>query len=254
MTCSSCGIAACLAPRYAEIVAEAASRAVRRSRRAPNRAASWDCTCIPGSPECHIAFPMSCAPSRRSPQRGGSGPRRRPRSRRSQRRNCGKTHVNSPGESREQIQDDLDQWPARLRLSRGSLKAGLTRDPHLIGVDGGSTDPGPYYLGSGKPVNSRIAMKRDIGLMLSAAIAQRIPLVIGSCGGAGGEPHLQLVVDIVRELAREQGHRFKMAVIHAEQDGRHGQQPAEAGCRAPAAQFARHRRDRPSVARAASSA
>ena len=60
-------------------------------------------------------------------------------------------------------------------------------------------------------------MKRDIGLMLSAAMAQRIPLVIGSCGGAGGEPHLQLVVDIVRELAREQGHRFKMAVIHAEQ-------------------------------------
>ena len=98
-----------------------------------------------------------------------------------------------------------------------SLKAGLTRDPHLIGVDGGSTDPGPYYLGSGKPVNSRIAMKRDIGVMLSAAMAQRVPLVISSCGGAGGEPHLQLVVDIVRELAREQGHRFKMAVIHAEQ-------------------------------------
>ena len=98
-----------------------------------------------------------------------------------------------------------------------SLKAGLTRDPHLIGVDGGSTDPGPYYLGSGKPVNSRIAMKRDISLMLAAAMSARIPLVIGSCGGAGGEPHLQLVVDIVRELAREHGQHFKMAVIHAEQ-------------------------------------
>jgi hypothetical protein len=98
-----------------------------------------------------------------------------------------------------------------------SLKAGLTRDPHLIGVDGGSTDPGPYYLGSGKPVNSRIAMKRDISLMLAAAMSARIPLVISSCGGAGGEPHLQLVVDIVRELAREHGHHFKMAVIHAEQ-------------------------------------
>ena len=35
-----------------------------------------------------------------------------------------------------------------------SLKAGLARDPHMIGVDGGSTDPGPYYLGSGKPLNS----------------------------------------------------------------------------------------------------
>jgi hypothetical protein len=98
-----------------------------------------------------------------------------------------------------------------------SLKAGLARDPHLIGVDGGSTDPGPYYLGSGKPLNSRVAMKRDISLMLSAAMSQRVPLIIGSCGGAGGEPHLQLVVDIVRELAREHGHHFKMAVIHAEQ-------------------------------------
>lgn len=98
-----------------------------------------------------------------------------------------------------------------------SLKTGLSRDPHLIGVDGGSTDPGPYYLGSGKPVNSRIAMKRDIGLMLAAAMSARIPLAISSCGGAGGEPHLRLVVDIVRELAREQGHHFKMAVIHAEQ-------------------------------------
>ncbi len=98
-----------------------------------------------------------------------------------------------------------------------SLEAGLAREPHLIGVDGGSTDPGPYYLGSGKPLNSRVAMKRDISLMLRAAISQRIPLVISSCGGAGGEPHLGVVVDIVRELAREDGLHFKMAVIHADQ-------------------------------------
>ncbi|WP_052954973.1 acyclic terpene utilization AtuA family protein [Microvirga vignae] len=97
-----------------------------------------------------------------------------------------------------------------------SLKAGLQRDPHLIGVDGGSTDPGPYYLGSGKTLNSRFAMKRDIALMLRGALAHRIPLVIGSCGGAGGAPHLATVVEIVRELAREEGHHFKMAVIQSE--------------------------------------
>ncbi|MGQ0663046.1 MAG: acyclic terpene utilization AtuA family protein [Pseudomonadota bacterium] len=99
-----------------------------------------------------------------------------------------------------------------------SLKAGLARRPHMIGVDGGSTDPGPYYLGSGKCVNSRLAMKRDLALMLRAAISENIPLVIGSCGGAGGEPHLMAVVEIVREIAREEGLRFRMAVIHAEQD------------------------------------
>lgn len=99
-----------------------------------------------------------------------------------------------------------------------SLAAGLAREPHLIGVDGGSTDPGPYYLGSGKPLNSRVAMKRDIALMLRGAMANRIPLIIGSCGGAGGAPHLAIVVEIVRELAHEEGHHFRMAVIQAEQD------------------------------------
>ena len=47
-----------------------------------------------------------------------------------------------------------------------ALRNGLERDPHMIGVDGGSTDPGPHYLGSGKTLNSRRAMKRDIKLML----------------------------------------------------------------------------------------
>lgn len=99
-----------------------------------------------------------------------------------------------------------------------SLKAGLARDPHMIGVDGGSTDPGPHYLGSGKPLNSRMAMRRDIALMLRAARAKRIPLVIGSCGGAGGEPHLQECADIVRDIAREDGIHFRLALIHSEQD------------------------------------
>lgn len=99
-----------------------------------------------------------------------------------------------------------------------SLAAGLAREPHMIGVDGGSTDPGPYYLGSGKCLNSRMAMKRDLALMLRAAVTHRMPMVIGSCGGAGGEPHLQEVVRLVREIAREDDLRFRLAVIHAEQD------------------------------------
>ena len=99
-----------------------------------------------------------------------------------------------------------------------SLEAGMAREPHMIGVDGGSTDPGPYYLGSGKCVNSRMAMKRDLRLMLRAARKQRIPLIIGSCGGAGAEPQLQAVAGIVREIAREDALHFRLAIIHAEQD------------------------------------
>ena len=99
-----------------------------------------------------------------------------------------------------------------------SLVAGMARAPNMIGVDAGSTDPGPHYLGSGNGLNSRMAVKRDLRLMLAAARSADIPLVIGSCGCAGGEPHLQEVADVVREIAREDGHRFKLALIHAEQD------------------------------------
>ena len=99
-----------------------------------------------------------------------------------------------------------------------SLKAGLARAPHMIGVDGGSVDPGPHYLGSGKPFCSPIAIRRDLRLMLRAAIEHNIPLVIGTCGGAGGAPHVALVADMAREIARQDGLRFKMAIIHSEQD------------------------------------
>ncbi|HYC48109.1 MAG TPA: acyclic terpene utilization AtuA family protein [Burkholderiales bacterium] len=99
-----------------------------------------------------------------------------------------------------------------------SLKAGLERAPHYIGVDGGSTDPGPYYLGSGECLNSRKAMKRDLRLMLMAGVPRKIPVVIGTVGGAGAEPHLQEVAAIAREIAREEKLSFRMALIHADQE------------------------------------
>ena len=98
-----------------------------------------------------------------------------------------------------------------------SLNAALERGVDMIGCDGGSTDPGPYYLGSGKAFVSTRALKRDVRLMLRAAIAHKVPMVVGTCGGAGGAPHLKIMEDIVREIAREDGLHFKMALIHSEQ-------------------------------------
>ncbi len=98
-----------------------------------------------------------------------------------------------------------------------SLKIGMSWEPHIIGCDGGSTDPGPYYLGAGKSFCSRLSVKRDLRLMLIAAVAAKIPCIIGTSGGAGGEPHLQDTAALVREIAREEGLSFKMALIHAEQ-------------------------------------
>lgn len=99
-----------------------------------------------------------------------------------------------------------------------SFEEGMKRKPHLIAVDAGSTDPGPYYLGSGKSFTDRNAVKRDLTIMIEAALKENIPVVVGSSGGSGGEPHLQWTIDIVKELAVERSLNFKMAVVHAEID------------------------------------
>ena len=104
----------------------------------------------------------------------------------------------------------------------GFLEDSLTRavkgGANFIGCDGGSTDAGPYYLGSGKPRGPYEAVKRNSQLMLREALAGSLPLIIGSAGLAGGRPHLNWMLDIVRELARENGWHFKLAAIDCEID------------------------------------
>src|SRR5580698_10290796 len=82
-----------------------------------------------------------------------------------------------------------------------SLKAGLARSPHFIGVDGGSVDPGPHYLGSGKPFCSPIAIRRDLRLMLRAAIENKIPMVIGTCSSPPAPPHVLITIGILFSIA-----------------------------------------------------
>ena len=60
-----------------------------------------------------------------------------------------------------------------------SLVEGMKRQPDVIGVDAGSTDPGPYYLGAGKSFTDRVAYKRDLALVLAAAKSAGIPLLVG---------------------------------------------------------------------------
>lgn len=97
-----------------------------------------------------------------------------------------------------------------------SFRAGVAQKPDLIACDGGSTDPGPYYLGSGIPFTNATAVKRDLKLMLKAACDLNIPLVIGTAGGSGADVHVAREVDIIRQIAKEEGLSFKMAVISSE--------------------------------------
>ena len=97
-----------------------------------------------------------------------------------------------------------------------SFERGLCQGPDFIGVDSGSTDPGPYYLGSGESLAKRAQLKRDLGIVLLGARSLGVPLLIGSAATAGGEPHLAFLLDILYEIAREEGLHFTLAVIHAE--------------------------------------
>ena len=99
-----------------------------------------------------------------------------------------------------------------------TLKRAMRREPHFIGADSGSTDPGPHYLGSGETLFSDSAYKRDLSLILLAARAAKVPAIIGSACTSGSDPQLARLAGIAREIAREEGLSFKLGVIHSEQD------------------------------------
>ena len=99
-----------------------------------------------------------------------------------------------------------------------SFEKGLAQNPHFIGCDAGSTDPGPSHLGSGEPAFPREAVRRDLRLMLMGARRLKVPLIIGSTGTAGADPHLAWGYEILKEIAAAENLSFKLALIHAEQD------------------------------------
>ena len=115
----------------------------------------------------------------------------------------------------------------RLLAASGQLGYGFTEEAlagalaegvDLIGCDGGSMDPGPYYLGAGVPFVSLPAMRRDLRLLLRASKEHNVPLIIGSSGGGGGRPHVDLVAEEVREIFRDEGFGLPTATIQAEPD------------------------------------
>lgn len=102
---------------------------------------------------------------------------------------------------------------------RDSLVEAFRNDPpEYIGVDAGSSDPGPYYLGAGKAFTNRNAVKRDTEIALLLAIEHHIPFVIGTAGGSGSSEHLLWMREIIEEIAKEHNLSFKMACIYTDVD------------------------------------
>ncbi|EOM2463096.1 3-methylaspartate ammonia-lyase, partial [Escherichia coli O157:H7] len=99
-----------------------------------------------------------------------------------------------------------------------SFRKAMAESPDLIAVDAGSSDPGPHYLGAGKPFTDRAGVKRDLRYMITAGVQNNIPVVIGTAGGSGAAPHLEWCREIIHEIAREEHLSFSMALIPADVD------------------------------------
>jgi hypothetical protein len=98
-----------------------------------------------------------------------------------------------------------------------TITRGLSLGADVIAVDGGSTDSGPYYLGSGEAKTARSAVRRDLRFLLRAASEADIPLIVGSCGTGGTDSGVRWVADIVDSICSEDGLHLKTARIYSEQ-------------------------------------
>ena len=101
---------------------------------------------------------------------------------------------------------------------QAAFDRGLSLAPHVIAVDAGSTDSGPYYLGAGVTRMTRKAVKRDLRQLMVGRAQLGIPLLIGSCGTSGTDAGVDWTAEICAEIAAEEGQSVKVARVYSEQD------------------------------------
>jgi hypothetical protein len=101
---------------------------------------------------------------------------------------------------------------------QAAFDRGLSLSPHVIALDAGSTDSGPYYLGAAVSKMTRKAVKRDLRQLMIGRARLNIPLLIGSCGTSGTDAGVDWTAEICAEVAAEEGQSVKVALIYSEQD------------------------------------
>ncbi len=101
---------------------------------------------------------------------------------------------------------------------KDSFTKALSERVDFIGVDAGSIDSGAFFLGSGKMKANYDATRNDLEFPLKKAIELDIPFIIGSAGYAGSDIHLEQMVEIIKDIAKDNNLHFKMAIIHSEFD------------------------------------
>lgn len=96
-----------------------------------------------------------------------------------------------------------------------SFEAGMATNPDFLVADGGSSDPGPVYLGENIMLGQFV--RDELELFLTAARKRNIPLLIGSAGDSGSNFGVDDTVRQLKEIAIE--HRlpkFKIGYFYSE--------------------------------------
>lgn len=97
-----------------------------------------------------------------------------------------------------------------------AIERGIARGADAIAIDGGSTDSGPYYLGSASPKMPAEAIAADLRLMLVHGAAAGIPVIVGSAGTSGTDAGVDWVAGIVEQIAAEEGLSLRLARVYSE--------------------------------------
>ncbi|MFZ0666374.1 MAG: acyclic terpene utilization AtuA family protein [Acidimicrobiales bacterium] len=104
----------------------------------------------------------------------------------------------------------------------------------VVAAQGTSTDWGPYWLGSGRQIDTVTNLKENIRPYLRAAIAHRVPFVF-SVGLAGADVHLDECLERVDEICSEEGWDLDIATISGEISPDFLRKSLESGTEIPAA-------------------
>ncbi|KIW87115.1 uncharacterized protein Z519_12226 [Cladophialophora bantiana CBS 173.52] len=73
--------------------------------------------------------------------------------------------------------------------------------PETIIADGGSTDPGPYMLGTGKTLCTNASTTREITPFLEACANYKTKVLISSAGAAGSNEQVDQLLGIIAGIA-----------------------------------------------------
>jgi len=108
-----------------------------------------------------------------------------------------------------------------LGFDKAALERGMDKNPDAICIDGGSTDSGPFYLGTGTSKYSEAVTRSEWKDLMLARAHANIPLIIGSCGTCGTQQTVDWMYKLTCDIAQELGQSVRIARLYSDQNQDH---------------------------------